>query len=88
MIKGNEKNLLKKYNDILSNNKAYKKPNKFGATEFIVCHFAGEVMYEISGFIEKNRDTLSDVISNTLSQSKSSLISHLYAKDIMEESGS
>jgi myosin-5 len=54
-------------NDMLSANKYYKRPNKFGSNEFIVCHYAGEVAYDINGFIEKNRDTLSEVINKALS---------------------
>jgi myosin heavy subunit len=69
MIKGTDAKLLKKYNDVLNSNKAFKRPNKFGSTEFIVCHYAGEVSYEINGFIEKNRDTINDIVSSILGQS-------------------
>lgn len=71
MIKGTDAKLLKKFNDILTSNKSFKRPNRFNSTQFIVCHYAGEVEYEINGFIEKNKDTLSDLISDTLSISKS-----------------
>ena len=69
---------------MLSSNKAFKRPNKFGSTEFIVCHYAGEVAYEISGFIEKNRDTLSEFINETLGGSQSELLSKLFQKDPVE----
>jgi len=35
-----------------------------------VCHYAGEVEYEINTFIEKNKDTLSELINDTLALSK------------------
>lgn len=63
---GNNENLLKKYNNFLTSNKAFKRPNRFNATSFIVCHYAGEVEYEISGFIEKNKDTVNELIVDTL----------------------
>jgi myosin heavy subunit len=47
---------------------------------FLVCHYAGEVEYEISSFNEKNKDTVSDVINDTLFASKSELLSMLFAK--------
>ena len=65
MIRGNDINLYKKYNDILQGNKSYKKPSKFNQTSFIVCHYAGEVEYKIGGFLEKNKDTLSKIICDT-----------------------
>jgi myosin heavy subunit len=81
MIKGTDNGLLKKYNDILSANRSYKKPAKFGATSFIVCHYAGEVEYENAGFLEKNKDTVSHLITETLSNSESALLVTLFAND-------
>lgn len=69
MIKGTDNGLLKKYNDMLSSNKKFKRPNKFGTSQFIICHYAGEVEYEINSFVDKNKDTVSDLIKSTLSNS-------------------
>jgi myosin heavy subunit len=45
-----------------------------------VKHYAGDVEYEITSFNEKNKDTVSEVINQTLFTSKSSLLSLLFAK--------
>jgi myosin heavy subunit len=47
-----------------------RKPNDFG-----VNHFAGEVMYTVDGFLEKNKDTLSSILINLLKKSSLSVIS-------------
>ncbi|CAI2032040.1 hypothetical protein SEUBUCD646_0H03520 [Saccharomyces eubayanus] len=39
--------------------KVFSKP-RFGQTKFIVSHYALDVAYDVEGFIEKNRDTVSD----------------------------
>lgn len=81
MIKGTDTKLLKKYNDILPTNKAFKRVNKFNSNGFIVCHYAGDVEYEITDFLDKNRDTISEIINETLRMSKTELISSLFKKE-------
>ncbi|CCE65834.1 hypothetical protein TPHA_0N00540 [Tetrapisispora phaffii CBS 4417] len=39
--------------------KVFSKP-RFGQTKFVVSHYALDVSYDVEGFIEKNRDTVSD----------------------------
>ncbi|CDO95324.1 unnamed protein product [Kluyveromyces dobzhanskii CBS 2104] len=40
-------------------NEVFSKP-RFGQTQFIVSHYALDVTYDVEGFIEKNRDTVTD----------------------------
>ncbi|SCU82078.1 LAFA_0C08944g1_1 [Lachancea sp. 'fantastica'] len=40
-------------------NAVFSKP-RFGQTKFVVSHYALDVAYDVDGFIEKNRDTVSD----------------------------
>lgn len=54
-------------------NKVFKKP-RFGQTKFIVAHYALDVPYDIEGFIEKNRDTVSDEHLEVLKNSKNDLL--------------
>ena len=51
-----------------------RKPNDFG-----VNHFAGEVMYTVDGFLEKNKDTLSSILVNLLKKSTLNVISTMAA---------
>ena len=49
-------------------NKVFKKP-RFGNNKFIISHYALDVPYDTEGFVEKNRDTVSDGQKETLKQS-------------------
>nr|XP_029116747.1 myosin-1 isoform X3 [Elaeis guineensis] len=52
---------------------------------FKICHYAGEVMYDTSGFLEKNRDPLhSDIIQLLLSCSCQ--LSQLFASNVLSQS--
>ena len=48
--------------------KFFDKP-RFGQSSFVVKHYACDVSYEIEGFIEKNKDTVSDEQLTVLSSS-------------------
>ena len=59
---------------MLGHHKSYKKPDSLGAPTFVVCHYAGDVEYDIAGFVEKNKDTVSVLLKEALRASKSSVI--------------
>lgn len=58
-------------------NKVFKKP-RFGQTKFIVAHYALDVPYDVEGFIEKNRDTVSDGHLEVLKASKNELLIEIF----------
>ena len=59
-----------------------RKPNDFG-----VRHFAGEVMYTVDGFLEKNKDTLSSILVNMLKNSTVHVISSMAGLGEGDEGG-
>ncbi len=64
--KSTDKALLQLYhNTHLKSNEHYAKP-RFQGPEFIVKHFAGEVTYNVIGFLEKNTDSLHDSLLDLL----------------------
>lgn len=65
-------------------NTVFAKP-RFGQTKFIVSHYAHDVSYDIEGFIEKNKDTVSDnhleILKNTTNETLRLLIDNVDSKD-------
>jgi myosin-5 len=63
----------------------FKKP-RFGNNKFIISHYALDVSYDTEGFVEKNRDTVSDGQKDTLKKSTNSfLIDILSTSEINSE---
>lgn len=59
-------------------NDFFKKP-RFGGNKFVVSHYAIDVEYDSEGFIEKNRDTVSDGHLETLKETTNTRL-----KDIID----
>lgn len=62
MIKGTCESFINKLNNNLQQNTHFKKPENFSQTSFVIAHYAGDVEYETDSFLEKNRDTVNDII--------------------------
>jgi len=59
LSKGSDESLAQKLITMLKDHPNFAKPHpKFGSTAFIVKHFAGDVRYNTTGFMTKNRDVI------------------------------
>uniref|UniRef100_A0A8C0UZU7 Myosin VC n=1 Tax=Cyanistes caeruleus TaxID=156563 RepID=A0A8C0UZU7_CYACU len=67
---GKDENWLQKlYNNFVNKNALFEKP-RMSNTSFIIQHFADKVEYKCEGFLEKNRDTVHEVLIEILKESK------------------
>ena len=57
-------------------NTVFAKP-RFGQTKFVVSHYAHDVTYDVEGFIEKNRDTVSDGQYEVLKATTNETLKHI-----------
>lgn len=69
---------LSKVRSSFKNSKIVYQPTRFASTNFAVAHYAGEVIYDILSFLEKNTDKLHADIINLLKSSSSSLVKKLF----------
>ncbi|XP_069476602.1 unconventional myosin-X [Ambystoma mexicanum] len=69
--------LLEKLHNQHANNSSYVKP-RVAVHNFGVKHYAGEVLYDARGILEKNRDTFRDDLLNLLRESRLDFIYDLF----------
>ncbi|XP_045142403.1 unconventional myosin-Vc [Echinops telfairi] len=75
---GTDENWLQKlYNHFANKNTLFEKP-RMSNTSFIIQHFADKVEYRCEGFLEKNRDTVYDMLVEILRASKFDLCAHFF----------
>ncbi|XP_026539902.1 unconventional myosin-Vc isoform X2 [Notechis scutatus] len=75
---GTDENWLQKlYNNFMNKNPLFEKP-RMSNTSFIIQHFADKVEYKNEGFLEKNRDTVYEVLIAILRNSKFRLFANFF----------
>ncbi|KAL7980036.1 hypothetical protein Chor_001304, partial [Crotalus horridus] len=75
---GTDENWLQKlYNNFINKNPLFEKP-RMSNTSFIIQHFADKVEYKSEGFLEKNRDTVYEVLIDILRNSKFQLFANFF----------
>uniref|UniRef100_A0A8C5FS54 Myosin X, like 1 n=1 Tax=Gadus morhua TaxID=8049 RepID=A0A8C5FS54_GADMO len=77
--KGTDFTLMEKLHSRHSTNPYYVKP-RLADHQFGIKHYAGEVLYDVRGILEKNRDTFRDDILNMLKESRLDFIYDLFEK--------
>ncbi|XP_078121206.1 unconventional myosin-X isoform X2 [Sander vitreus] len=75
--KATDDTLLEKLHSQHSKNSFYVKP-RVAVHNFGVRHYAGEVLYDVRGMLEKNRDTFRDDILNLLRESRLDFVYDLF----------
>ncbi|KAM6058887.1 unconventional myosin-Vc [Chlamydotis macqueenii] len=75
---GADENWLQKlYNNFVNKNPLFEKP-RMSNTSFIIQHFADKVEYKCEGFLEKNRDTVHEVLIEIMKESKFHLCANFF----------
>uniref|UniRef100_A0A8D0GD52 Myosin VC n=1 Tax=Sphenodon punctatus TaxID=8508 RepID=A0A8D0GD52_SPHPU len=75
---GTDENWLQKlYNNYIHKNPLFEKP-RMSNTSFTIQHFADKVEYKSEGFLEKNRDTVYEVLIEILRSSKCRLCANFF----------
>uniref|UniRef100_A0A8D0Z099 Myosin VC n=1 Tax=Sus scrofa TaxID=9823 RepID=A0A8D0Z099_PIG len=78
---GTDENWLQKlYNNFINKNSLFEKP-RMSNTSFIIQHFADKVEYKCEGFLEKNRDTVYDMLVEILRASKFHLCANFFQEN-------
>jgi myosin heavy subunit len=80
---GSDMNLLDRMDAQHARNAYYKK-RKIGHPVFTVEHYAGQVVYTIEGFLEKNKDKIDDELIAAVRSSKLPLVAELVTASAAE----
>lgn len=75
--KGTDESWLQKLEQNFSKHLHYIKPKTLKGV-FGIKHYAGEVIYDVTGFLEKNKDSISEDLIDIIKKSKISWISNTF----------
>ena len=66
----------------LKKHRFFEPPKTQNSMDFVVVHFAGRVNYSAFGFLEKNRDSLSEAIKSLMLSSANPLIRTIFSLEV------
>ncbi|XP_008207626.1 myosin-VIIa [Nasonia vitripennis] len=78
--KGSDTSLLSKFSLIHGTNNCFKKPKSSLINEFGINHFAGNVQYHVTGFLDKNRDMFSIDFKQLIAASANKFLKSLFSE--------
>jgi myosin heavy subunit len=79
--KATDKSLIEKLHSHFESSNRYIKPRLFNEVSFGINHYAGKVVYNAKGFLEKNRDNLSANLVECMKSSRIDLVVELFAAE-------
>eukprot|EP01101_Sappina_pedata_P000699 TRINITY_DN10891_c0_g1_i2.p1 TRINITY_DN10891_c0_g1~~TRINITY_DN10891_c0_g1_i2.p1 ORF type:complete len:1456 (-),score=681.29 TRINITY_DN10891_c0_g1_i2:96-4436(-) len=80
--KGTDETFLKKLNQCHEKNERFRV-NRTAKTTFTVIHYAGDVVYDVTNFLDKNKDTIPEGIMGVMESSASVLVKSLFPSSSM-----
>uniref|UniRef100_A0A673MLB5 Unconventional myosin-VIIa-like n=1 Tax=Sinocyclocheilus rhinocerous TaxID=307959 RepID=A0A673MLB5_9TELE len=80
--KGTDATMLNKINQVHGKGDIYMPPKNNHDTQFGIRHFAGVVYYDCKGFLEKNRDTLSNDVIQLIHTSSNKLLKQIFHNEL------
>jgi myosin protein heavy chain len=78
--KATDETFLAKVTGAHSRNTHFKKP-KFQKGTFRLAHYAGEVEYDVKGWLEKNRDPLQEDLELVMKKSRQPFVTELFSEE-------
>ncbi|KAJ3012294.1 UNVERIFIED_CONTAM: Myosin type-2 heavy chain 1 [Siphonaria sp. JEL0065] len=83
---GTDANFITKLNNNFQSHKYYSKA-RFGTTDFTIRHYAVDVTYKSTSFIDKNKDNMSDELQHVLAESTNLFLKEVFvgASDISSD---
>ena len=81
MPRGSDESFLNKLHQRHDRTERYIKPLR-PPTAFIIDHYAGQVLYDVRGFLEKNKDTLQEDLLTLVAGAGSPFLRQIFESDV------
>jgi len=79
VTQGTEKAFVQRCKDSFKKHGSFV-PDKGSSLQFTIRHYAGSVLYKAPGFVEKNKDSLPDMLVEAVKYGKVKLVSMLFRR--------
>ena len=83
--RGTDRTMLNKLSRTHSKNRLFDTPRN-SSSSFSIKHFAGKVVYDTAGFLERNRDTFHGDLIQLIRSSKNKFLHFIFHKDLKNSS--